>query len=163
MLAHFVGDVHQPLHVGAIYLDQSNQPDGDSGKPTAGGNLLLVSPGGANLHHDWDTILSSIGTTPSSQAIDSGCAIAPLPSPTPEPPEEWASESVAAAATAYSNMTFVVDPQNANDWDIQFSSRPQYLSAMRSVQAKKLIVAGARLAAQLNSIWPSTKAASACN
>jgi hypothetical protein len=162
MLAHFVGDVHQPLHVGAIYLDQNNQADGDSGSPTAGGNLLLLSQGGGNLHHDWDTILKSIGTTPSPAAIDSGCQIAPLPDPTPEPPEEWASESVVAANAAYSNMTFVVDPNDAGHWDIQFSNRPEYLSAMRSVQAKQLIVAGARLAAQLNSIWPSTKVATAC-
>jgi hypothetical protein len=159
LLAHFIGDVHQPLHVGAVYLNAASQPNGDTGSPTAGGNLLLLSQGGENLHHDWDTVLKSIGITPSSQAKTSACQIAPLPNPTPEAPEKWASQSVAAAAAAYSDMTFVVDPTDAMKWDIQFASRPQYLSKMRSVQAKQLIIAGARLAAQLNAIWPSTKSA----
>ena len=47
LLAHFLGDLHQPLHVGAVYLDASGNlvnPDGPGGldpaTETAGGNRL---------------------------------------------------------------------------------------------------------------------------
>src|SRR5438093_431267 len=46
LLAHFVGDLHQPLHVGAIYLDRNGQPVNpdlsglDPLTETAGGNLI---------------------------------------------------------------------------------------------------------------------------
>ena len=34
LLAHYVGDIHQPLHVGAQYFDQSGRPvNPDLGKP----------------------------------------------------------------------------------------------------------------------------------
>src|SRR5262249_46797677 len=46
LLAHFVGDLHQPLHVGAIYLDRDGQPVNpdlrglDPATETAGGNFI---------------------------------------------------------------------------------------------------------------------------
>lgn len=48
LLTHYVGDLHQPLHVGAQYFDSSNEPkavNGDEVDPTlpdAGGNSLTL-------------------------------------------------------------------------------------------------------------------------
>jgi len=164
LLAHFMGDVHQPLHVGAAYLDQNGAETGDSGQSTVGGNILLLSPGnkGNNLHHSWDQIPDSLGTSPSKDAISSACKIAPLPNPTPEPPEKWAGESVQAAANAYSNITFAPDPTISGDWDIQFANKSAYSAARRSMQVQRLVSGGARLAILLNSVWPSTRKAAAC-
>jgi hypothetical protein len=164
LLAHFVGDVHQPLHVGAAYLDQNGVETGDTGQSTIGGNILLLSAGntGNNLHHSWDQIAGSLGTSPSASAIASACKIAPLPNPTAEPPEKWASESIVAAKGAYGNMTFTPDASVSGDWDVHFANQASYASARRSVQAQRLVSAGARLAAVLNSIWPSTKKAAGC-
>ncbi len=163
MLAHFVGDVHQPLHVGAVYLDASNAETDDSGAPTIGGNFLLLPAAYKdNLHHSWDQIPSSLGTTPSAAAISSACQIAPLPNPVADPPEKWASESVTAAQAAYSDMTFVRDSNQPNDWDVQFQDSSAYAAARSAMQKQRLIAAGARLAEVLNSIWPSKKKASAC-
>lgn len=164
LLAHFAGDEHQPLHVGAVYLDGSAQTTGDSGAETVGGNALFLAPGGDNLHHVWDTVASA---TPTAQAISQACLIAPLPNPTPEPPEKWATESVVAAGKAYEGMSFVVDPAEPDPtepkaWDIKFVDKPAYMSELHRVQAKQLIKAGARLAALLNSIWPSKTVAPAC-
>jgi S1/P1 nuclease len=163
LLAHFVGDVHQPLHVGAVYLDQNNAPAANPATATAGGNLLLLTPGddANNLHHEWDTIKKSLGVKPTDQAKAQACQIAPLPNPTPEPPESWAADTILAAQQAYANMTFVPD-NKAGYWDVQFVSRPTYLSNERSAQARQLIKGGARLASLLNSIWPSTKVAVPC-
>jgi len=163
MLAHFVGDVHQPLHVGAIYLDASNAETGDTGTPTVGGNFLLLPSGfNENLHHSWDEIPSSVGTAPSAAAIASACRIAPLPNPTADPPEQWASESVGAARTAYNGMTFTRDAAHPNEWDVHLSDPSGYAATRRSLQAQRLIAAGARLAEVLNSIWPSKTVAVAC-
>jgi hypothetical protein len=58
-------------------------------------------------------------------------------------------------------MSFVVD-QPAEGWGIQFADEPKYRSDVKDVQATQRIKAGARLAALLNSIWPSSKVATAC-
>jgi hypothetical protein len=46
LLAHYVGDIHQPLHVGAVYFDDKGQPvnpdDAGSGFGDNGGNDLLL-------------------------------------------------------------------------------------------------------------------------
>ncbi len=159
LLSHFVGDLHQPLHVGAVYLDDEARETGDSGAETIGGNALFVTPGGENLHHLWDTVPDA---PPTEAAIEQACLISPLPNPTTQPPEAWASESVAAAREAYSGMTFVKNQPPAEGWTILFADKPEYLSDTKRVQAIQRIKAGARLAALLNSIWPSTKVATKC-
>ena len=75
LLAHLVGDIHQPLHVGAKYTDLSCEKDVDPNQAgdakdrfgigktvaeTVGGNLILLEarepavPPAANLHFYWD-------------------------------------------------------------------------------------------------------------
>ena len=164
LLAHLVGDLHQPLHVGAIYLDSAGQETDDTGVEMHGGNYLLLSPGddADNLHHAWDTVSSSIGTAPSQNAVNSGCHIAPLPNPVVDPPEVWASETVLAARAAYQGMRFTPDATAAGRWDVEFLDKPKYGSDRRAAQARQVIIGGARLAALLNSIWPSTRVAAAC-
>jgi S1/P1 Nuclease len=75
LIAHLVGDIHQPLHVGAKYFDKTCQTSvdpniggtpptfgiGDTSAMTMGGNLIfLVAPPPAvppvpNLHLYWDS------------------------------------------------------------------------------------------------------------
>jgi len=65
LLAHYLGDIHQPLHVGAEYFSKDNQiVNPDKGTPAfgdEGGNTLLVLLTGApptshnSLHSFWDT------------------------------------------------------------------------------------------------------------
>ncbi|MEP6698107.1 MAG: S1/P1 nuclease [Verrucomicrobiota bacterium] len=63
LLAHYLGDIHQPLHVGAQYFDQSGQKiNPDLGQPYVedqGGNSisLQTSDGGKGkkLHGFWDS------------------------------------------------------------------------------------------------------------
>ena len=165
LLAHFTGDVHQPLHVGAIYLDSANAAGGDDGRPTAGGNLLLQSPGdkGSNLHHEWDTIVKGLGETPKAAAVAAGCALLAAPNAALPNPRSWANHSIALARTAYSGMSFTGDTAVHNMWDIRFTDRTAYIRTMRSTQASQLIVAGAHLADTLNAIWPSTERPAACS
>jgi hypothetical protein len=163
LLAHFLGDIHQPLHVGAIYLDANENEGGDDGRETRGGNLLLLAPGKTsdNLHHSWDTILASLKTAPSATAIAAACKLAPNPDPALQQPESWASETVVAARAAYSGMRYSTDTKLQGYWDIDFTD-PGYAAARRTVQGRQLVVAGARLAATLNAIWPSRVKSKAC-
>jgi hypothetical protein len=164
LLAHFMGDVHQPLHMGAIYLDDDAREAGDGGKSTTGGNLLLLKPGdtSANLHHEWDTIVGSLGTSPSPAAISAACQIAPLPNPAMESPEVWATQSVQAARQAYNGMSDIRDAQEQRYWDVQFDNETKYRASRKTTQASQIVTAGARLAAVLNAVWPSPVRAQAC-
>nr|MDQ6912256.1 S1/P1 nuclease [Verrucomicrobiota bacterium] len=60
LLAHYVGDIHQPLHVGAEYFDGTGKPanpeKGGTGFADQGGNTItLPAVGGRKkLHGYWD-------------------------------------------------------------------------------------------------------------
>jgi S1/P1 Nuclease len=68
LLAHYVGDIHQPLHVGAEYFDQrghvADPADAESILPDEGGNTLMLRLAGdpirghlphtKSLHGFWD-------------------------------------------------------------------------------------------------------------
>jgi S1/P1 Nuclease len=62
MLAHLVGDLHQPLHSGNAFVSASGPlrfvlPDGPTGwRTTTGGNALVYGPQDRfNLHSYWDS------------------------------------------------------------------------------------------------------------
>ena len=67
LIAHLVGDVHQPLHVGSVYLSDTGAlvdpgASTDAVDPTTltrGGNKLEIG-GDSNLHAEWDSVPSSI-------------------------------------------------------------------------------------------------------
>ena len=67
LLAHYVGDIHQPLHVGAEYFDGARAVDPDKGQPgieDEGGNTIMLqlnrgtpeemAKRGLKLHGFWD-------------------------------------------------------------------------------------------------------------
>ena len=80
LLAHFVGDIHQPLHVGAEYFDESGRTiDPDKGKPSLsdeGGNTfaLRLTTGtpeemarrSLKLHAFWDNdaVIANLASLP---------------------------------------------------------------------------------------------------
>jgi hypothetical protein len=162
LLAHFVGDVHQPLHVGAVYLDHSNAEGDDTGAATVGGNWLLLPPSDKeNLHASWDDIATGLGTSPNAKAVAQACQMMSS-APAAETPETWASESVAAANSAYGGMTFSPDNKKATNWDVQFENGIGYAASRKSVQQQRLLSAGVRLAGVLNALWPSDKPVAAC-
>ncbi|GMP74807.1 hypothetical protein CsSME_00032114 [Camellia sinensis var. sinensis] len=148
-LSHFIGDVHQPLHVGFL---------GDEG-----GNTITIRwyKRKTNLHHVWDTMIieSALKTFYSKdlsimiQAIQKnitdgwsdefllweGCALGQTVCPDP-----YASESINLACKfAYRNAT----PGSTLGDDYFLSRLP--------VVEKRLAQSGVRLAATLNRIFGS--------
>jgi hypothetical protein len=160
-LAHFVGDVHQPLHVGAIYLDalgHEMDPDAGSYDPatkTRGGNLLIHGPH-RNLHSEWDSIPSRLSA---SRFLADGVAQARLVPPTSGPVSGWAAawagESVVASQSALATLSYGAEDNVGTpraSWPVTEPS--DYVKHRQAVQEQQLVRAGARLAQLLEAVWP---------
>jgi hypothetical protein len=160
LLAHLVGDIHQPLHVGTVYLREDGKlldPDVEGllpGSETHGGNALEL--GHDRLHAVWDR------TPPRLKAeyfADRGAAQARAVERTPGGPdhwaEAWANESLRLADATYGSMRFSgkgEDGTSRSTWRVQDASRS--LVPRDIQQERQLVRAGARLAQLLESIWP---------
>jgi hypothetical protein len=157
LLTHLVGDLHQPLHVGAIYLNANGKridPDKDNFDPetdTHGGNNITGI--GGNLHHQWDA---------TNFSLDDQSTIADLASQAGQVgategvyetwPTVWATDTIVEAQTAFEGLVF--DAKTGNGWPMTFENRPMYLGKMKSLQQQQVIKAGARLAELLRALWP---------
>lgn len=139
-LGHWVGDIHQPLHVS--FLDDR------------GGNTIRTSgqcPG--NLHAVWDNCLVqfAIGPDASEAATDLLAIITPEMKAgwNASVPRDWANESFAiteAARTMYCAMHGSSCDMTSNALNIS----AQYLDANESVVKLQLRRAGVRLARLLD-------------
>jgi hypothetical protein len=73
VLTHYVGDIHQPLHVAAVYLDPAGHvvdPDMGTFNPqteTHGGNDLFI--GNKKLHGEWDSISGPFTSDPPTMQV----------------------------------------------------------------------------------------------
>jgi S1/P1 Nuclease len=160
VLAHFVGDVHQPLHVGAIYLDAAGNeenPDAgsfDPGSTTRGGNLLMH--GRRKLHGEWDLIPRRLSVR---EFLTDGVARAKLIPVTTGSvlawPAAWASESIGVSQTAFAGLSFGAE-ENAGthraEWPVQ--EPVGYTTHRAALQKEQLVRAGARLAQLLQALFP---------
>src|SRR3954469_9072021 len=161
LLTHFVGDLHQPLHVGAVYLDPQGalvDPDAahtvDEKTETAGGNS--ISDENVNLHSEWDDIPFDIGLKATRELMASARAVsADDPSSTDGWAALWATDTILAAHEAFKDLTF--GPKADGKWPVSYGSQDRhmaYLHRMDGIKRQQLAKAGARLAEILNTIWP---------
>jgi hypothetical protein len=157
LLAHFVGDIHQPLHVGAIYLDSNGtrvDPDATglySDTETQGGNS--INDGKRNLHSEWDEIPPAWGVTPDATMLAEARAVPPMPGPINRWAAGWASDTLMKARDAFEGLTFSVPPDHKG-WDVHFADKQAYEKNAEKIKRAQLAKGGARLAQLLNSIWP---------
>ena len=160
MVAHFVGDVHQPLHVGAIYLAADGRPvDANAGTGTStststrGGNA--IDAGSTDLHAQWDQVPARLRpSSVSAKMLAAARAIPTSPGDVGAWPAAWASQTLLAARAAYAGIAF--EPQSAatGHWTARFDDPAAYRLSKRRLQTEQLTRAGARLAQLLNAIWP---------
>ena len=162
MLAHFVGDLHQPLHVGAIYLDAAGKlvdPDAgpeDPATETQGGNCIQDQ--NLNLHHEWDDIPTDIGEAYTKELKKAADQVAPSQGSNIEDwPAQWASDTILVAREVFAHLSFVpvkqAPPCNRN-WAVVFENHDAFLRSMDAIKRQQLAKGGARLAELLNKIWP---------
>ncbi|MDE1918641.1 MAG: S1/P1 nuclease [Sphingomonadales bacterium] len=159
MLAHFVGDLHQPLHVGAVYLDPNGSvvdPDaqglalnycegGVQAPCTEGGNAIATSRS-ENLHHVWDTIPAALGTSASADLVSAAEAVPATDGPVSGWAAAWASDTVnEAATTAFQGPAYAGNSDSAHPkWTVTLPAT--YASMRDAEQRQQLIKGGGRLA-----------------
>jgi hypothetical protein len=170
MLAHFMGDLHQPLHVGAAYLQDDGSlvnPD-DPATPlqatmqTRGGNKLEM--GQSNLHSDWDEIptnitLNGLKTGPGQKRRQALIAAARAQEATAgelaQWPVAWAGDTVVTSRAAMAGVRFSrKGVLKDGDWVVQFNDFTGYEQAKDGVQQQQLVKAAAHMAQLLKAIWP---------
>lgn len=135
-LIHFIGDLHQPLHVGR--------------RADAGGNKIDITLNGEknNLHWTWDALLvddMGMSYTELAHQIDH---------PSPSELKTWETSKL----TDWVNDSFALRPQV---YDFPEDGKLNYLYSFKNWPAIRLqlLKAGVRLAATLNSIFDPRHAA----
>jgi len=162
LLVHYIGDAHQPLHVGSVYLDRKGDvvdPTPATYEPTTstqGGNAITTIQVATNrrignLHATWDDIPEALQP---SHVDAAWLALAREVPPTPGPmagwAASWANETLLQARAAVNGLAF--GPRNNGRWTVPLDGR--YDDAMAPVKKRQLTEAGARLAQTLQAIWP---------
>lgn len=164
LLSHYVGDIHQPLHVGSVYLDGAGQlvdPDQGAFDPktesTGGNDLLLDHPAfkvkPRKLHSLWDSVSGSVVKMPvPSAVIQQARAVPTTAGPIEGWSSKWATESLVSAKDAFKGLSYESLDHKAK---LYFVTLPDgYRAASAAVLRKRAVEAGARLAQILEAIWP---------
>ncbi len=141
-LLHLIGDVHQPLH-GATRVSKAS-PEGD-----AGGNGVAFCPVGAKnctkaeLHAFWDDILGTSESLETAKSFAKGIAAPEVSAADIADSQKWLDESLMLAkAEVYKK------PVGAGNGP--FNATKGYTNNAKKVAARRVALAGARLAAVLN-------------
>jgi hypothetical protein len=155
LLAHYVGDIHQPLHVGAVYLNLAGKrvnPDKsglDLQTETRGGNELMVDT--RRLHALWDDVSPSQRPQRINAAwVASAKAIPATGTQLEQFSKLWARQSLVQAREAFRLVTFA--PRVDKQWPTTLPS--DYPARMALVKKTQLTAAGAHLAEVLKLVWP---------
>jgi hypothetical protein len=160
MLVHFLGDIHQPLHVGSIYLDpDGHEVDPDSSQAerdraekvtsTFGGNSLtwMEKDKQKNLHSTWD------GVTPGDYSVADARKVAATQGPDTAWAADWATDSlVQAQQHSFPGLSF--GARAGRSWPISFTNKVRYQAERKKIQRLQIEKAGARLTQLLLDIWP---------
>lgn len=161
VLVHLVEDLHQPLHVGSVYLDADGRridPDHqphDHANDTVGGNAL--GPRGDNLHRRWDFTARFADAPLLSQVEAAARRIPPASGPWQPWPERWASDTLDTARKSFTGLQFGprADTGEANrpyNWPL---TEPEgYRARMETLKLQSLARGAARLAQLLQALLP---------
>jgi len=162
LLSHYAGDITQPLHVGAVYLDPCGKVVDpmavpfDASMDTQGGNLITTIRVATNhrsetFHATWDDTPDALH----SNHIDAAwLALARAEPSTPGDlynwSTHWASTTLTQARAAVEGLQF--GPQQGGTWTVALTGR--YDDSMAPIKKRQLTAGGARLARTLTTLWP---------
>lgn len=156
LLTHYVGDLHQPLHVGSVYLSDAGAPL-DPATPkeahdhdNSGGNSILYN--GWKLHSIWDDVPGKLTTSLiGGEGAAEAKSVPATTGPMAQWPAAWASESIVAAGQALQPLKF--QPRTGEQWPAT-AQEPAYWLSREALQHAQLVKAGARLAQILTTLFP---------
>lgn len=164
LIAHLVGDLHQPLHVGAVYL----RPDGSVTDPdippnqnsnaieknnaTRGGNDILIE-GSSSLHAMWDDVPHDWGRDATPELLAKAKVVPPSKAQVDMLAALWAGESVRLSHDAFTGLAFGTR-NDQGKWPVTVDNAFLYRTKLENIQRQQIIKGGARLAELLREIWP---------
>ena len=160
LLSHFVGDLHQPLHVGSVYLSDSGQPldpaNAQDAKlhDNAGGNGIPFES--RNLHSAWDSVTPALYKAAlAGDNLAAARQVAATPGALATWPVAWADETASVASQAFKDLRFAAKVTVGKDesWPAS-ATEPAYRQAQQVLQKDQIIKAGARLAKILTTVFP---------
>jgi hypothetical protein len=173
MLAHLVGDLHQPLHAGNAFVTASAPlrfvpPEGPTGWRTSiGGNALVYGPQDRfNLHSYWDAHIVNLAMRNDDVPAFASRLMTEIPaapdwkdSGDPDGwPERWVNESLVATKEAHKDIRLLAylgpdeSGRTPHRWRIE--QPPGYDDRSRTRVRIQIAKAGYRLAALLRAVWP---------
>jgi hypothetical protein len=132
LLAHYAGDMHQPLHVGAIYLAPNGErvdPDSGTFDPateTRGANQIITIDAAtktraANLHRVWDAVPAGQTVAHIDAAWLRLARKVPVTAGDPAGwPTTWATQTLGQARKAFGGLKF--GPREAGVWTVSLPS-----------------------------------------
>lgn len=180
LLAHYIGDIHQPLHVGAEYFDAKGEPFGptpsNKGFADQGGNKLTLylfvdgktkAMSQEKFHSYWDSkiINAAYGETPISEIAAAMAPIEPKQwklTGNPESlAEQMANEILPIAREAHSRLVYskVEIDEKSNDiikgraTEKQVSGQESYAIWSQGIVKDEINKAGWRLSAILTALF----------
>jgi len=147
-LLHLIGDIHQPLHTGALVTAQLF-PDGDRG-----GNAIRTGDG--NLHAVWDQALR--GPTLSDNLVTVNRLASSLPLEQPFTPTRWLLESRKILLNQTYPAAVINHVRRSETTGKRLGSMmlsQDYRSGMKQTAAIRLAEAGVRTSSTLSAITGS--------
>jgi hypothetical protein len=164
VLVHAIGDMHEPMHVGTVYLDAHGRlldPDKtglDRDSLTIGGNALHVAgtpasgPGSLNLHSVWDRVPERFGPAHVDAAwLAEAARVAPAGGAPLQWPSLWATDSLDQARAAFDGLRF--GPKQGKSWSVVLPAG--YETRADAIKRQQLTRGGARLAQLLMAVLPA--------
>ena len=140
-LLHLTGDIHQPLH-------SSNRISQDAKRGDGGGNSVKIDVDPNDLHGYWDNLLGVGDTENFMVAVAAGQKLSAVDATAAADLNEadWANESFTLAKSD----VYVNPPIGAGLGPFTIGSNPGYAAASLKIAQTRVALAGARLAAVLN-------------
>jgi hypothetical protein len=168
LLAHFAGDIHQPLHVAAIYLDAQGHtidPDHEKHGPendTTGGNAIFFAS--TSLHFQWDAIPKSImaDSPTAGEEVVRARAVTPTTGSLDTWSTQWATDTISVSKPAFERLIFENNPTNDRqpEWAL-WGEDATYWADADALKTAQIAKGGARLAQALTQLWPDAAAVKA--
>ncbi len=171
LLAHYTGDVHQPLHVGCSYVDRENHfvdPDkGGQGQEDAGANFFKLNKS-ISLHGYWDTTAVKLAKDMAHGENFAQFLIEKNPPKLEWKtkgliaswPEKWVNDTLQLSEQCYAGIklsdrhTVPGDETHPAHDEWKVTLPPGYDQRAANIVELELAKAGYRLAEVLKAIWP---------
>ncbi|MFL6694922.1 MAG: S1/P1 nuclease [Ramlibacter sp.] len=177
LIAHLVGDMQQPLHVGAVYLDDQGKPveprDEAQARATTndGGNKLHIGGDNVRLLHglwDFEVVTAAMAKAEATSPEDLAARLLranPKPVAVTDPERDilaWTNDSLQTSRSVLRVLRYsprrsytARNGQPVQGWEVTLP--PTYEATSSDLVLERLTLGGKRLAALLQAALPPAK------